>query len=92
MTGQRDSLGAAESGARHDRVAIAVHGQVRQRRESASDGVRERPLIATDRLDVHELGGHFGGGPGKIQFHAASIAVPPAGPPSPARGHERAES
>ena len=57
VPGQDHPFRPPERGAGHDRVAVPVHGQVRQRPERALDGVRERPLLAADRRGIHQVGG-----------------------------------
>jgi hypothetical protein len=57
VPGQDDPLRPAERGPGHDRVTVAVHGQVRQRRQRLGDLVGQRLLVAGDRRGVHELGG-----------------------------------
>ena len=73
----------AEVGPRDDRIAIAVHGKMRQRGKCPSDCVGDRRLVAANRLNVHELGSQLGGRQRKVQFHAESIAGSPFQPASP---------
>ena len=61
VAGDHDPLAAAEVGARHDGVAVPAHRQVGVRRERGLDGVRDRLLVAADRLDVDQLLGERDG-------------------------------
>ncbi len=56
VPGQDDPFRPAEHGPRHDRVAVTVHGQVRQRSQRRLDGVRDRPFVAADRGHVDQPG------------------------------------
>jgi hypothetical protein len=56
VPGQDHPFRPPEHRAGHDRVSVPVHGQVRARAQHAFDRVRERPFLAADRRDVHQLG------------------------------------
>jgi len=71
VPGQDHPLRPPEHGAGHDRVAVPVHGQVRERPERALDGVGQRPLVAADRGGVHEPGGQRR--PVQPKIHPASL-------------------
>ena len=86
VPGQDHPLRPPERGPGHDRVAVAVHGQVRQRPERGLDGVGERALIAADRRGVHKPGGQCR--PVELKIHPASLLRPSAdglAPPRAAR-------
>jgi hypothetical protein len=48
VPGEDHPLRPAQHGAGHDRVAVPVHGQVRQRAQRAFDGVGEGSLLSAD--------------------------------------------
>jgi hypothetical protein len=77
---QDDPLGPPELGTGHDRVAVPADDQVAERPQRGLDGVRERPLLAADRGNVHELCGQRRPIEVKIEIHLASIGIRPAWP------------
>ena len=74
VPGQDDPLGASQRGPGHDRVAVPVHAQVRQRPQRVLDLVGEKLLVSGDRGDVHDLGGQRR--PVQAEIHGASLGGP----------------
>jgi len=73
---QNDPFGPPELGPGHDGVPVAADGQMGERPQRALDGVRERPFLAADRGNVHELRGQRRPVAVKVEIHPASIRTP----------------
>jgi hypothetical protein len=80
VPGQDDPFGPPELGAGHDRVPVPTDGQVGERPQRALNGVRQRPLLAADRRNVHELRGQRRAVTVKVEIHPASIRTRSHGP------------
>jgi hypothetical protein len=78
VPGQDHPLRPAQRGPGHDRVAVPVHGQVRQRRQRCFDLAGQRLLVAGDRRGVHEPGGQRRPVQGEIhRFSLGAWSWPP---------------
>ena len=75
VPGQDDPFGPAELGTGHDRLAVAADGQVGERPQRGLDGVRERPFLAADRGNVHELRGQRRPIAVQVEIHPARIGA-----------------
>ena len=67
VPGQHHPLGPAQLGAGHDRIIVAMHPQVAQRREGRVDRVGDRRLLPGDGGDVQQGAGQFGDVAGQVQ-------------------------
>ena len=73
VAGDDDALGAAEVGARDERVAATGEGQVRQREQGLLDRVGDLLLLVADGEDVDELLGEGDDVGGQVEMAMASI-------------------
>ncbi len=67
VAGDHDTAFAAQLRPRDDRVAVAEHLEVRERAQRGLDRIRDRRLVAGDRLDVDQLPRQLDGGGGEVE-------------------------
>ena len=77
VPGQDDALRAAQVRAGDDGVAVAQHGQMRQRVQRGLDRIGEIAFLAAHRGDVDEACGERGRVGGQVQFHPRSLTPGP---------------